>query len=57
MSTPDEPDKLSRFIHEIIHEISDDKEVKESCRDFIAMIIEKWEGYKAEYFEKFEKKK
>lgn len=50
MSIPKEPDRTERFIHEIIHEIANEKELKEPMRDLISLIIDRWEEYKEEFF-------
>jgi hypothetical protein len=59
-----EVDYASRVVHEIIHNLSDDKEILEYCmnvdneeskdelRDLISLIIDKWEDYKEEYFDR-----
>ena len=44
MTTPVNPDRLERFIHEHIHETT-----KDLLRDFVAEIIEKWEDFKDEH--------
>lgn len=61
MTLPNEADRLGRMIHEIIHEIADDKDVLGHCvnrngkdnrngrRNLVAVIINKWEKYKEEY--------
>ncbi len=63
MTIPNESKRLERFIHEIIHEIADNKEVLEytmnikseearnGLRDLVAVIINKWEDYKEQYIQ------
>ena len=46
MSLPKENTRLARFIHEEIHEIARDKELLEPMRDFVSIIITKWEDWK-----------
>jgi len=64
MTLANEVDKVERFIHEIIHEIADEQDVldlypieiedeedREELRELVAIIINKWERYKEEYWD------
>ncbi len=64
MTLANEVDKVERFIHEIIHEIADEQDVldlypieiedeedREELRELVAIIINKWEQYKEEYWD------
>lgn len=45
MSDLKDTDKLQRFIHEIVHEIASE-DLKDTWRDMVAIIINKWEEFK-----------
>ncbi len=63
MTIANEPKRLERVIHEIVHEIADSKEVLEytmnikseearnDLRDLVAVIINEWEDYKEQYMQ------
>ena len=64
MTLANEADKTERFIHEIVHEISEEQEVldqypieiedeedREDLRSLVATILNKWERYKEIYWD------
>lgn len=52
MTTLNNPDRTERFIHEIFYSIARDEELMNIIRDLVSVIIDRWEEYKEEYFEK-----